>query len=373
MTAISNAVLAKRYDFSESDIQLIRENIAHVQDYKTKQWYDWPDEALALLLRQAKAFNLDPLSGQICCVKKGGRWLPYTQIHGLRLMAARTECYAPGSPTVFETKDDGEQTATVFVKLLTADNTWHEVAETAYLSEYVGGSPIWKDKPHVMLAKCAEAQALRRAFPAELGDLYTIEELDKDDPPPTPAADDAPEPASQAWQGAVHQGTIKSVSPRSVGKNRMIYRVICDDGEAFETFQKKMTDGLQPLVGTGQVVGLQYSTSQQYGNRLEGVESVAAPAVRPQAEPPAGDEPPPPGDADAPDSEPADAAPAITRADLNTARKEAKLSVENMQALATALGFKSLQSKNWTQAECKTMLGTMASADVLTELLGPPD
>ncbi|OWK39523.1 phage recombination protein Bet [Fimbriiglobus ruber] len=37
----------------------------------------------------------------------------------------------------------------------------------------------WKNMPHVMLGKCAEAQALRRGWPEALSGLYVQEEMDK--------------------------------------------------------------------------------------------------------------------------------------------------------------------------------------------------
>jgi hypothetical protein len=64
--------------------------------------------------------------------------------------------------------------------------TWHEVSATAYWDEYAQttreGHPtqMWATKPRIMLAKCAESLALRRAFPAELSGLYTDTEMNEE-------------------------------------------------------------------------------------------------------------------------------------------------------------------------------------------------
>ena len=84
----------------------------------------------------------------------------------------------------YEYKADGTLlSATSYVKKLTNDGIWHEVSSTAFYEEYCQrtneGKPMamWGKMPHVMLAKVAEAAALRKAFPAHLSGIYTSDEM----------------------------------------------------------------------------------------------------------------------------------------------------------------------------------------------------
>jgi hypothetical protein len=88
------------------------------------------------------------------------------------------------------------------------------VSETAYYEEYNGNTPPWRNMPRVMTAKCAEARALRRAFPAELSGIYEGSELDQmqreapraPTPPPRAPATPAPRNARQGRIQAAHAG-----------------------------------------------------------------------------------------------------------------------------------------------------------------------
>lgn len=55
---------------------------------------------------------------------------------------------------------------------------------TARWKEYYPGDKqgfMWRSKPHVMLGKCAEALALRKAFPKQLAGLFIPEEMERPD------------------------------------------------------------------------------------------------------------------------------------------------------------------------------------------------
>lgn len=138
------------------------------------------EDEFALFMHIARSRELDPLLNQIYCVKMGGKITAQTSIDGLRLVAERTGKYAPGKAPEYVYDDNGNLLyAIAFVKKQTNDGSWHETASQAFYKEYKGNGGIWGKLPHVMLAKCAESQALRKAFPAELSGLYSEEEMEQ--------------------------------------------------------------------------------------------------------------------------------------------------------------------------------------------------
>ena len=137
------------------------------------------DDELQLFLHVCKRTGLDPFMKQIYSISRGNQRTIQTGIDGLRLVAERTGRYTPGKESSFVYDEKGLLvSATSYIKKMTHDGTWHDVSATCFSSEYnPGNNPIWKKMPHVMLAKCAEAAALRKACPAEMSGLYTTEEM----------------------------------------------------------------------------------------------------------------------------------------------------------------------------------------------------
>jgi phage recombination protein Bet len=149
------------------------------------------NDELELFIHACNRMNLDPFMRQIHAVK---RWSDgkevmtiQTGIDGYRLIAERTGKYLPGKECTFAYKDNKVFSATAFVKKLGSDSQWHEIGHTVYWEEYASKKKdgsltgMWRDKPHVMLGKCAEAGVLRKAFPAELSGVYTKEEMEQAD------------------------------------------------------------------------------------------------------------------------------------------------------------------------------------------------
>ena len=150
------------------------------------------DAELKMFVAMSQKLGLDPLSKQIHCVKRrvklpSGDWgdamTIVVGIDGYRLVADRTQRYCPGRAPTYEYDDDGRVTSATAYVLKLAGGAWHEVSAIAFWDEYAqtnkDGAPtaMWAKMPRLMLAKCAEALVLRRAFPAELSSVYIEDEM----------------------------------------------------------------------------------------------------------------------------------------------------------------------------------------------------
>lgn len=139
------------------------------------------------LLAIAEARGLNPLLGECYFVKRWDNqkrqevWSVQASIDSLRIKAEQTGLYAGQDEPEYEYDDRG---GLVLARVRVHRKDWPRPAVgVARWSEYVQTTKegkttrFWAQMPHNQLAKCAEALALRKAFPAVLAKLYTPEEM----------------------------------------------------------------------------------------------------------------------------------------------------------------------------------------------------
>lgn len=185
----SHTQVVARETMTPEQVELIKRTICRPKDRQAT------DDELQLFRYQCERTGLDPFSRQIYAIFRRSQGVEQMTIQvgidGLRLIAERTGRYA-GQEGPFWCDEGGVWRETwmvgnpVAAKVIVRKAIGGQLVETsavAHWSEYVptyNGKVLglWATKPALMLAKCSEALALRKAFPAETSGLYVEEELD---------------------------------------------------------------------------------------------------------------------------------------------------------------------------------------------------
>lgn len=169
----SGLVVAETPVVTADQLSLVKQTIAHGAT----------DAELKLYLYDCARQGVHPLDRLLHFTKRGGKYTPVTSIDLMRTRAADTGEYAGSDDAVFECDD------VPIPPTLARVTVWRLVqgqrcafTATARWMEYCpsgGQDHMWRKMPHTMLAKCAEALALRKGFPRQLAGLYAKEEMDQ--------------------------------------------------------------------------------------------------------------------------------------------------------------------------------------------------
>jgi phage recombination protein Bet len=156
------------------------------------------NDELRLFAYACQRTGLDPFSKQIYAIKRGGKMTIQAGIDGLRAIAERTG-QLDGSQTEWCGEEGDWRDVWLAAKPPAAAKTtiWrkgsqHPFVGVARFADYNAGQGLWSKMPAAMIAKCSEALALRKAFPADMSGVYTTDEMDQATEPVTVTTEAAP-------------------------------------------------------------------------------------------------------------------------------------------------------------------------------------
>ena len=238
---------------------------------KTTIAKDATDAELQLFFYDCRRRGVHPLDKLIHFTKRGGKYTPVTSIDYFRSRAAETGEHMGTDDAVFSgalKQEDFSAQVTVY-RLVQGQRV--AFTATARWPEYCPEKDkwMWEKMPHGQLGKCAEALALRKAFPQQLADLHSFEEMAQADdlpvmqlPKPSiqpPQRKSAPVVESKPVQGEVIEGHVEPLTAgeapsgvyvqavkkvmkkkRDGGEEYPSWDITFSDGKTFNTIKDKM-------------------------------------------------------------------------------------------------------------------------------------
>lgn len=181
---------------------------------------------MQLFAMVAHRTGLDPFTRQIYAIKRAGKVTHQTGIDGYRSVAERTSQYLGSDEATYEpctcsAKPQGHP-AVARVVVHRAHQSGHVVDQTgvARWHELVppsGQDSMWIKMPFNQLAKCAEAAALRKAFPRVLGGVFITEEMEQAGPPEDGALVAAAAKPTARERIAARRAAVEIIEPAQDG------------------------------------------------------------------------------------------------------------------------------------------------------------
>lgn len=161
--------------FSNEQIQIMKATVAP----------DVSNPEFLFFLEVCKARGLNPFNREIYAIPRGQKMTIQVSIDGMRILAERSGKYRGQIGPQFCAADGqwrdewltDEPPVAARVGVLRSDFDQPIWAVARYKAYAQASNPLWKSMPEVMLQKCSESLALRKAFPQATAGLYTHEEM----------------------------------------------------------------------------------------------------------------------------------------------------------------------------------------------------
>lgn len=174
------------------DVKMIAGNtLQQMENFIKREYEKVPVDTIQLFLYTAFSRNLNPINGHLYILpfkgQNGMSYSIYTSLAGLRLLAQRTGQFGGVSEPEYSIAGkegwhsvalDGERIIACRVRIKKViQGIVVETTGIAYWQEFNKSQNLWNSKSRHMIAKCAESDGFRKAFPDETGGLYTREEM----------------------------------------------------------------------------------------------------------------------------------------------------------------------------------------------------